>query len=752
MSSRKTAKQTDLSPAKKRLFTLLTVALPIVLLLLFEGLLRLSGYGGDMRLFVPAPEEVSGYLMVNREVGRRYFFMQSTLPKPPKDLLLKKKPDNGFRIFVLGGSTAAGFPYGNNVMFSRILQHHLTNLFPERRIEVINTAMAAVNSYTLLDFVDEILARQPDGLLLYAGHNEFYGAMGVDSMESLGQHRTVIRIYLSLKRFKIFVLLRDAIGMARRAFSRHLRGESDGDPTATLMARIVAEQTIPYQSPLFRRGEEQFRANLKALFRKVNEAGVALIASELVSNLSDQAPFVSVPYDTFPPADRVFRLAQKLENRGDYQDAGIAYTWAKDLDALRFRAPESFNRIIHQAAADFDFPVVAMKQAYARVSRNGLTGNRLILEHLHPNVRGYFLMAEAFCSTMRREGWIAENWPDRSVQNLLPSWGITALDTAYADLSIHYLKGGWPFQPPGAANTSLQSYQRATRVESLAVKILVQPDFSLELGHLELAEYYQQQELWQLAYDEYKALFYTIPYETLFYRRAAEMLLRMGDYDGIVPVLSRSNTYTETAFAHKWVGQSLLMSGQLDTAIVHLERARALSGEPDEQLLYNLGRAYLKTGDIEKSRSLVLELGESRFAGQLGAEMASTLKQAESFIEKAQTHLQNNELESALTLLLQSLKIQQTATANKWIAQILLRQKRVEQAIPYLEKTRKLIPDDAQLLYNLSAAYLTTGRLAAAKEVFGRLERVDPNHPDLQVLRDRLTGTGDKQSMSGHAE
>ena len=41
--------------------------------------------------------------------------------------------------------------------------------------------MAAVNSYVLLDFVDEILDVDPDAVLIYAGHNEYLGVFGVAS-------------------------------------------------------------------------------------------------------------------------------------------------------------------------------------------------------------------------------------------------------------------------------------------------------------------------------------------------------------------------------------------------------------------------------------------------------------------------------------------------------------------------------------------------------------------------------------------
>lgn len=86
----------------------------------WRGCLRLVRYGGDSRLFVTAPIE-RAFADLQREFGRPYFPYLAKVPKPSWDAFLKDKPANGVRLFVLGGSTAAGFPYGNNLMFSRIL-------------------------------------------------------------------------------------------------------------------------------------------------------------------------------------------------------------------------------------------------------------------------------------------------------------------------------------------------------------------------------------------------------------------------------------------------------------------------------------------------------------------------------------------------------------------------------------------------------------------------------------------------------
>ena len=156
----------------------MAVALPVLAFGAVEGSLRAIHYGGDLRLFVPRPDLEGKYAAVNNQFAARYFVNVSMLPTPPSDRFLLSKPAHGFRVFVLGESSAAGFPYGYNGTFSRVLQDALQDVMPGDTVEVVNLGVAAINSYALRDEVDEILARQPDAVLIYAGHNEFYGALG----------------------------------------------------------------------------------------------------------------------------------------------------------------------------------------------------------------------------------------------------------------------------------------------------------------------------------------------------------------------------------------------------------------------------------------------------------------------------------------------------------------------------------------------------------------------------------------------
>ena len=76
----------------------------------------------------------------------------------------------------------------------------------------------------------------------------------------------------------------------------------------------------------------------------------------------------------------------------------------------------------------------------------------------------------------------------------------------------------------------------------------------------------------------------------------------------------------------------------------------------------------------------------------------------------------------------------ETAQAHRMIGSILLRQQKRKEAIPYLERSLELEPDNTQGLYNLAGAYAIEQRYPEARETVTRLLEVDPDHVDGQRL------------------
>jgi len=81
-----------------------------------------------------------------------------------------------------------------------------------------------------------VIEQHPDLIIIYAGHNEYYGALGVGSMESVGDTRFIVKTVLWLNRVKTFQLLRNIIKSVDGLFSRPVQTD------ATLMARMSQEQ------------------------------------------------------------------------------------------------------------------------------------------------------------------------------------------------------------------------------------------------------------------------------------------------------------------------------------------------------------------------------------------------------------------------------------------------------------------------------------------------------------------------------
>ncbi|WP_179004525.1 SGNH/GDSL hydrolase family protein [Winogradskyella forsetii] len=158
--------------------------MPFVLIFILEIGLRIGGYGESYQLFhgIPHVENKPDYLVMNKKIAGKYFKDNGLRSDNQSDLFLKTKTDSTFRVVVQGASTVVGFPFYRGASFPRLLKHRLSHTFPDKNIEVINTGITAVNSYTLWDLTDDIIEQKPDLVIIYAGHNEYYGALGVGSI------------------------------------------------------------------------------------------------------------------------------------------------------------------------------------------------------------------------------------------------------------------------------------------------------------------------------------------------------------------------------------------------------------------------------------------------------------------------------------------------------------------------------------------------------------------------------------------
>ena len=241
--SRKKIKQVqsekDVKKQTPKWFFIVLILIPIIFFILLELSLRFFDYGKDIPQWVDARR---GKYIINPEVAFRYFNQVENIPTTIEDVFDQQKKNNAFRVFVLGGSSAAGFPYLPMGSFSRYIRKRLELTYPNTIIEVVNISLSAVNTYTIFDLLPGVLEQKPDLILIYAGHNEYYGALGVGSMESLGTSRSFVSLFYIFNKYKTVQLIRNIIS---GIVCHYLASENVEDSPGTLMSRMAKDQYIP---------------------------------------------------------------------------------------------------------------------------------------------------------------------------------------------------------------------------------------------------------------------------------------------------------------------------------------------------------------------------------------------------------------------------------------------------------------------------------------------------------------------------
>ena len=573
-------------------FYAILVLLPIIILVGTEILLRSIDYGYDFQQWVDAGQ---GKYVINPNIGKKYFTSGDFNPNTIEDIFDQHKKTNSFRVFVLGGSSAQGFPYNPMGSFSRYIRKRLELTYPNTNIEVVNISMTAVNSYTVLDLLPGVLEQNPDLVLIYAGHNEYYGALGVGSVQSFGSSRTLIKLMLYLNNFKITQLIRNSIHWVSSLFVTGKNGSS-----GTLMSRMAKDKYILLDSEVFNAGLQQFEDNLRDILHLIKDQDVPLILGRLVSNLKDQKPFISVDTPGYKTAVQVYGEAKDELNNNNFSKADSLFILAKDLDVLRFRAPEKINKIIDDLAKEFHVATVPIDSIFNSASPGGIVGDNLIVDHLHPNVQGYQLMGKAFYDCMEKQGYIPKTENAKIPFNEQDSLAranfvFTKLDSVSGNDFIRLLKIDWPYVKQGAAISEFKSndfrnlFQPEDFIDSLAM-FRIEDKISWVDAHLIAATYH-------LRRDE---LFDYLKYmNVLIYQYPS-----LRDLDGALRFFFAQHKIDLKDYTPKRNGLLALYIGNFDNAVRHLTEAYK-SGPEDSVVLYNLSLAYAKKEEFKTALKFI---------------------------------------------------------------------------------------------------------------------------------------------------
>jgi tetratricopeptide (TPR) repeat protein len=393
------------SGRKRRLFAIAAIALSLLFIASIEGALRLCGFGGYPPTIVQAGPTPAGTLCYTDNPGpASYFFANKSRPGSVNTYTFHSpKPKGTVRIVLAGESAAKGFPQSMAFASSAFLETMLRDLWPDRKVEVINLGTTAVASFPVLDMLTESLDYEPDLAVVYVGNNEFYGTYGVASLHAAGSAPWALR---ASRRFRSTAILQGIEWL--------MTPQEIGDPSKTLMEIMIGQSHVAPQSPLRAAAARNLKSQVLEMISRCKSRGVPLIVCTSPSNERDLAPLgTSERSDSAAEATLKEILAQNPDDplanyllgrarfaQKDFGQASVYFQKAIDLDPMPWRCPGQGNQALQEAATEGGAVLCDLRNAFRSASPGGCIGWELMDDHVHPTLAGQILIARTIVTAM----------------------------------------------------------------------------------------------------------------------------------------------------------------------------------------------------------------------------------------------------------------------------------------------------------------------------------------------------------------
>jgi tetratricopeptide (TPR) repeat protein len=391
-----------------------------------------------------------------------------------------RKPPGGIRIFVFGGSTAYGEPWGNRGSFSHVIEERAARGRTGRALDVVNVGGKGYGSTAILSLVREALRYDPDAFLFYTGQNEIREAT-FHPLEREGRSTVPAWRALLHRHSRVYGALREVIRSVapRRPGARPTSFASR--EVAAILSRPFGPGSFSFPPrlgipPLVGPGPEEervfarFEENLRSMLQLARNANVPCfvltqVRNEqywLVPNRSRLAPGAQADYE------RRYVSLLGAADSGRAEEAlalvdSVAALYASDDDTYlhvlegdlaralgdRARARSAYrkawsadpaNERIRAAAAAEGAVLVECEPAARGASPDSILGFDVFYDELHPTPSLHGAIAEAAWTALAGAG-LAPGGPAAAEAPTLPE-GPDAEVLAYEALRAMYT-GQW---------------------------------------------------------------------------------------------------------------------------------------------------------------------------------------------------------------------------------------------------------------------------------------------------------------------
>ena len=620
-----------MSNTRNTLFTIITVVvIPLLFFVLVEFALRLMGVGTHYQYFNQIDIDGEAFYQENPDFADQ-FYPPSLNVGPLQNTFAAERSDDRLRVFVLGGSAAMGFPHKNHGV-DRLLATQLRALFPNRDVEVVNTAMTSVNSHVVYQVAQTLPSESADVAVILMGNNEVVGPYGPGTFnQNFLSSLSAIRALQALKRTRLWQLLDSSLAEVQ---SSDAKADLEWQGMQMFVDNGVAEDDRRMSAVY-----EHFEGNLRDIVDTLHAKGMHVVLSTVPVNLRQSAPFLSIGRDDLSASDEAnltalreraeaqalngrwreaqdlwqqaisldaghadshFQLATSLEKLGEFALARTHYERALDLDGLRFRADTRINTIIERVAREYDSSNVSFvhsSKGFDRASAPYAPGWDLLVEHVHYDFSGNAVLARIFARAIARH--LSPTTPPK----LLKPEEVAARIGFPNHETIENLKNlqGMAKQPPFPGQSNYQDYLAflATELSSVTAEVgepkdvvrrrqqvLVDGTGDWKL-HFEMTALARHLKNKQAQYYHLDQLFKLYPHNRESYINLATLLSQDGRWAEVIPLLERSLSYTR---------------GREELVV---------------EAVGWLGTAHLKTGNTAKATELLLSIPED-YPDQIG--------------------------------------------------------------------------------------------------------------------------------------
>jgi len=353
-----------------------------------------------------------------------------------------EKQPGTFRVFVVGGSSAAGVPFGYEYSFAAWLEKRLAAELPGIPVEVVNASASGFGTKRLLNRVHRLAEFEPDLLIVYSGHNEFAEARYF--AEIVDMNPVLFGIWDRLVSTRVYGILSSLLR----------RDESNADESLDLAAARAPEQMFfvsesseaaddhELAKERWSRIESEYRRNLEEMIGAMRSVGARVMLLSLTQNFADWPPGASRHKPEMTATElqtwkrRVvagdaragddceaalaawqqalaiddshaalhYRIAGCWRELGRFDRAREHYRYASDLDRVPLGAPTRFDSILRELALENGALFVDVDAALRLDDADGLVGNDHIIDVMHPRLKTHLRIAREIAHALRREG------------------------------------------------------------------------------------------------------------------------------------------------------------------------------------------------------------------------------------------------------------------------------------------------------------------------------------------------------------